>query len=76
MKFKMKFIKDGHPVTLEGSQEDDMNKADVAGVCAIVGDEDAVKKKVSQLAVKKNEQAEVTVIKMGSYIVDCTAFFM
>ncbi len=62
MKFKIKFIKDEHSVTLNGIQEDDMDKADMADVRALIGVEDTVKKKVSQLAVEKTRQAEVAVI--------------
>jgi hypothetical protein len=63
MKFKMKFIKDEHPVTLNGIQEDNMDEADMADVRALVGVEYTVKKKVSQLAVEKTRQAEVAVIE-------------
>ena len=72
--YKTKFIKDGHPVALEGIQEKDMDEARVADVCTIVGVEDTVKKKVSQLAVEKIKQAEIAVIWMESYIEAHIAF--
>ena len=69
----MKLIEDGHPVALEGIQESNMDEADKVDVSAIVGVEDTVNKMVSQLAVKEIGQAEVAVIKMGSFIEDHTA---
>ena len=64
MKFKLKFTKDEHPVSLKGIQKDNMAEADVADVSAIVGVEDTVKKKVSQLAIEKIRQAEIAVIEI------------
>jgi hypothetical protein len=52
----MKFIKDEHPAALESILENVRDEAEVADVSAIVGVEDTVNKKVSQLAVKKIRQ--------------------
>jgi hypothetical protein len=64
MKYKIKFINDGHPVAPNGIQSDDMDETDVAD-STFVGFEDTVKNKVSQLEVEKIRHTEVAVTKMN-----------